>query len=147
MFIARAVQAGEPLPHDCDLVFPELPPLSEGIKAVYKLKYSKRMKSFQETLGLQFGPSKDPLPSSPFQHRLVHDGESGVWSFFWWCVQALPENEADVPISAAIWALLMPQYDGPRTGLPDHDQRSLILSGFRAGVENVFHPGYKGLHT
>jgi hypothetical protein len=143
MFIARAVQAGKPLHHDPYMIFPELPPLSEGIKAVYESEHPKRMKSFKETLGVQMGPSKNPLPAF-FQHKLDHDGESGVWSFFWWCILAFPENEAQVLIDRATWAELMPQYDGPQKGFPKRDSRSAILHRF-IGRENIFHPGYGGL--
>jgi hypothetical protein len=125
------------------MMFPKLPPLSGGIKAVYESKHPKRMESFKETLGLQIGPSKNPLPAF-FQHKLDHDGESGVWSFFWWCILAFPENETQVPISVVDWAALLPQYDGDRTGLPNYDMRDTVLHSF-IDRKKVLHPGYGGL--
>jgi hypothetical protein len=145
MFIARAVQTGRPLPSQKFIYFPELPLLSEGIREVYESKHPKRMKSFPETLGSQIGPSKNPLPTF-FQHKLEHDGESSVWTSFWWSILSFPEHEADVPINFVTWAAMMPRYAGSRKGLPKSDKRDMALGELIKGDTDIFHPGYGGLH-
>jgi hypothetical protein len=144
MFIARAVQAGQPVHPTKGMYFPELPLLSEGIRARYQSKYQERMKLFNGLLGSQTGPSQNPLPAF-FQHRLDHDGESGVWTSFWWSILSFPEHEADVPIGPATWVVLTPQYAGSRKGLPQSDKRDMVLGALIKGDTDIFHPGYGGL--
>jgi hypothetical protein len=127
MFIARAAQAGEPLPSDDDMIFPALPRLSEDIKSVYEANHPERMKLFDGPYERQIGPLENP-PSSPFKHDLRHDGESGVWTFFWWGILASPEHERDFPIDPPIWSPFAPIYRGPRTGLPDQDRRGMVIN-------------------
>jgi hypothetical protein len=146
MFIARAVQAGEPLPPDDDMIFPALPRLLEDIQSFYEGNHPERMKLFDGPYERQIGPSENP-PSSPFKHELRHDGESSVWTFFWWGILALPENERDFRIDPTNWYGFAPLYHGPQTGLPDRDNRDTVLNNLNSGRDNFLHPGYGDLFS
>ncbi|EKM75434.1 hypothetical protein AGABI1DRAFT_94862 [Agaricus bisporus var. burnettii JB137-S8] len=125
--------------------FPELPPLSERIGAAYKSNHPERVELFKKKLGGQIEPWGADRGPAVFQHKLEHDGESGIWSSFWWALQAFPEQGENVPIRAIIWTALMPEYDVSQTGLPQNDERDVILTLLRDGHENILHPEYRGL--
>jgi hypothetical protein len=144
MFIARAVQAGEPLEPYRLMDFPALPRLSEGIQSVYEASHPERMKLFDGLFEPQVGACKNP-PSSPFRHELRHDGESGVWTFLWWGILASPENERDFPINPTNWSAFAPIYYGPRTGLPDVDDRETVIDNLIQRRKTFLHPGYGDL--
>ncbi|EKM79815.1 hypothetical protein AGABI1DRAFT_127502 [Agaricus bisporus var. burnettii JB137-S8] len=143
MFIARAVQAGEPLRPNPFMYFPGLPPLSEDARAIYESKYPHRVKLFHGAFTPRFGPCENPAP--PFRHKLAHDGESGIWTAIWWSIRASPEKGPKDRIDLAYYYALMPKYDGPRTGLPDYDGRNSILHAFADSEQCILHPGYSDL--
>ncbi|KAF7775672.1 hypothetical protein Agabi119p4_4065 [Agaricus bisporus var. burnettii] len=143
MFIARAVQAGEPLYANPFIYFPGLPPLSEDARAIYELNYPHRVKLFNGAFTPRFGPCENPAP--PFRHKLAHDGESGIWTAIWWSIRASPEGGEEKPICMGHWHALMPKYDGPRTGLPDDDGRDCVLYPFVRAAKGILHPGYSDL--
>ncbi|XP_006456876.1 hypothetical protein AGABI2DRAFT_181316 [Agaricus bisporus var. bisporus H97] len=145
IFIARAVQAGEPLPTHPLTVFPGIPPLSAGARAVYESNYPKRMELFNGPFTSQFVLPKHLPPTSPFQHKLAHDAESSVWSAIWWSIRASPEDGEENLIDMGYWLMLMPQYNGSRTGLPDDDGRDCVLFAFMRAAKGVLHPGYRDL--
>ncbi|KAF7760346.1 hypothetical protein Agabi119p4_11022 [Agaricus bisporus var. burnettii] len=143
MFIARAVQAGKPLPPSRGMCFPELPPLSERIERAYKSNYPKRMELFKEKLSVQMKPWGADRAPGVFQHKLEHDGESGVWSAFWWALLAFPDQAESIPIDASIWTELMPNYN--TSGFPEEDNRAKVLYSLFLGCGNIFHPRYGDL--
>jgi hypothetical protein len=144
MFIARAVQAGEPLPPYNFIGFPPLPRLSKDIQSVYEANHPGRMKLFDGPYDRQIEPLDNP-PSSPFKHELRHDGESSVWTFFWWSILASPEKEGDFLIDSTNWSGFAPPYHGLRRGLPDGDNRDTILNNLIERKKNFLHPGYGDL--
>lgn len=143
MFIARAVQAGKPLRPQPRMYFPGLPPLLEDARAIYESNYPHRVKLFNGAFTSQSGPCNNPVP--PFRHKLVHDGESGIWTAVWWSIQASPKNGEEKPIPMQYWDALMPKYDGPRKGLPNEDGRNSVLHPFADAEQSIIHPGYTDL--
>jgi hypothetical protein len=146
MFIARAVQAGKPLPPYKFMGFPALPRLSEDIESAYEANHPERMELFDGLFEPQLGACSKP-PPPPFKHELRHDGESSVWTFLWWGILASPENEGDSLIDPTNWSAFAPLYHGTRTGLPDRDNRKTILDNLCSEIDNFLHPGYGDLFS
>ncbi|KAF7775674.1 hypothetical protein Agabi119p4_4067 [Agaricus bisporus var. burnettii] len=145
-FIARAVQAGEPLPCHPLTIFPPLPPLSAGARAVYESNYPQRLQLFNGAFTPYLALPECLPPTSPFQHKLAHDAESSIWSAVWWSIRASPEDGEEDPIDIGHWSSLMPRYDDPQAKWPKKDGRNLVLFGFmHPGQEYILHRGYSDL--
>ncbi|KAF9453903.1 hypothetical protein P691DRAFT_790331 [Macrolepiota fuliginosa MF-IS2] len=132
VFMARAVQAGCPLPlPSTPGFFTALPEVNNEIQERYDICYPQRRRLFN-------GPFKyistEIVPHGPFlpwRHELRHDGESSTWSLFWWAIQACPDNgDEENPIPLEFWLSLVP--DTTRSG-----NGRLEISR-----EEVLHPGY-----
>ena len=126
MFIARAVQLGQPvLPLGDYIVVPEVP----QSPAVYVDNHPDRIIKFP-VLPMEFLKLKGGT-DLPFRHELDHDTESVFWLLLYWVVGAQPESKEDELVNAGIWSGLM----GPAENRGD-----LLRGSFKLATHSAYKP-------
>jgi hypothetical protein len=99
MFIARAVQLGQPvLPLGKFITIPKVP----KSPTIYEANHPDRIEKFPLLPEVSDELSTDNT-NLTVRHELDHDTESVFWLLLYWVVGAQPEGKEDEPVDLYIW--------------------------------------------
>ncbi|KAF8341443.1 uncharacterized protein EI90DRAFT_2965802 [Cantharellus anzutake] len=132
VFIARAVQLGQPVPLCIPTILPAVPDSPEP----YTRAHPDRVAKFPPTLAKLLIDHPARHDNSKWRHELDHDAESVWWLLFYWTVTAQPKGAEHEPIARGIWSLL--------TG---DDQRGLLIGALALGQGPLGNGTGTGIHS